>query len=129
MLPVLLKRHPERPVHSRERWSWALLLEDRDLLSTELRDILGALDVVVVADAVHPVMPIDEHRLRTDVLGEALQLCESIRTGHQLLDGLDAGVLAGLTSADPDAAKRYVRRLLEGADGEVAARLLENGSS
>jgi len=110
-------------------WTELRTHEDRDLLSTELRDILGALDVVVVADAVHPVMPIDEHRLRTDVLGEALRLCESIRTGHQLLDGFDAGALAGLTSADPDAAKRYIRRLLEGADGEVAARLLENGSS
>ncbi len=110
-------------------WTELRTNEDRDLLAAELQDILGALDVVVNADGVHPVVPIEEHRLRTDVLGQALRLSESIRAGHQTLGALDTSSLVGLTSDEPEAAKRYVRRLLVGADGEVAARLLDNGAS
>ena len=103
---------------------WAELCrdEDREMLGGELRDMLGALDVVVAAGAVHPVVPLDEHRGRTDVLGEVLRLAEAVRRGRATLRGVDASSLAGAVSGDASA---YVRLLLEEADGELAARLLE----
>jgi exonuclease SbcD len=110
-------------------WAELRTSENLDLLSEELREILGVLDVVVITDAVRPVMPIEEHRARTDVLGQALRLSESVRAGRRSLEGLDPNVLVGLTSEGPDAAERYVRKLLDGVDGELAARLLENGTS
>ncbi|GMV04930.1 MAG: hypothetical protein AMXMBFR53_12100 [Gemmatimonadota bacterium] len=97
--------------------------EDRRHLASELRELLAVLDVVVQADAVHPVLAVDDHRRRTDVLGEALRLVEAVRRGEARLD-VDPASLAALTSEDPRAVEHHVRRLLEGADGELAARLL-----
>jgi hypothetical protein len=110
---------------------WAELrdAEDREVLGRELARLVGALDVTVVADDVHPVIAIEEHRTRTDVLGEALRLCESIQRGTATLEHLDPGALAGVSSADPTALQGYVRRLLADAEGELAAQLLEDGSS
>jgi exonuclease SbcD len=110
---------------------WAELRnsEDRDLLATELRDILGVLDVVVTTAGIHPVIPIEEHRLRTDVLGEALRLCASVRCGDTTLPNLDRGQLVGITTDDPDALRDYINDLLDGAEGELAARLLEDSAS
>ncbi len=109
---------------------WAELREseDREMLGRELARILGALEVSVVADAVHPVIPIEEHRQRTDVLGEALRLCGQIRRGEAQLAHLEPGSLAGIGSADPAAVRAYVRRLLADAEGEIAAHLLEDGA-
>ncbi|MCH7991626.1 MAG: DNA repair exonuclease [Gemmatimonadetes bacterium] len=107
-------------------WAELRTNDDRDLLARELGEILGALDVVVITDGVHPVIPIDEHRLRIDVLGEALRLAEAIRRGEESLPSLDGSALVGLSSEDPGAVQAYVRRLLEGVDGELAARLLED---
>ena len=106
---------------------WAELRadEDRELLGDELRDILGALDVVVVADGVHPVVPLDEHRGRTDVLGEVLRLASAVRAGRAEVAAVDPTWLAGATSGDVSG---YVRRLLDEADGELAARLLEGAA-
>jgi len=109
-------------------WTELRTQEDRDLLARELAQLLGALEVTVVADAVHPVLSIDEHRTRVDVLGEALRLVGALHRGDARLDGLDAGDLAGVTSDDRVAVERYVRDLLVGIEGEVAARLLEQPS-
>lgn len=106
---------------------WAELRspEDRDHLATELTDILGALDVTVLAEAVHPVVSLEEHRLRTDVLGETLRLAESVRSGEADLPLLDPTSLVGITADDPASVRAYVRRLLRDTDGEIAARLLD----
>ncbi len=98
--------------------------EDRQLLAHELRELLGVLDVVVLAEGVHPLLPVDEHRRRTDVLGEALRLVGAVARGEARLSGVDAASLGSLTSEDPRALEALVRRLLEGAEGELAARLL-----
>jgi len=98
--------------------------ENRDVLARELAEVLACLDVVIMAERVHPVIPIHEHRIRTDVLGETLRLSESIRRGEARLTALEAGTLAGVTSEDPAAVDAYVRELLRDADGELAARLL-----
>jgi DNA repair exonuclease SbcCD nuclease subunit len=98
--------------------------EDRAALSEELVELLGALDVSVVHDAVHPVVAVEEHRGRPDVLGEALRLIEEIRRGQATLEGLDPGTLAGFTPEGQDAVDAYLRSLLQGVDGEVAARML-----
>lgn len=107
---------------------WAELQsdEDRDTLSGELRDLLGVLDATVVTDGVYPVIPIEEHRTRTDVLGEALRLAEDVRAGRASLSDVEADDLAGAPGASRDAVDAYVRELLEGIDGELAARLLED---
>ena len=110
-------------------WSELRDPEDRDMLGHELARLIGALGVTIVSDAVHPVIPIEEHRLRTDVLGEALRLVETIRTGEATLEPLDPGDLAGVGSSDPAALRAYVRRLLGDADGEVAAHLLDEGGA
>lgn len=98
--------------------------EDRALLAREVAGALDALDVAVVADRVHPVVPLEEHRRRVDALGASLRLLERVRRGEAELDTLDPEDLAGVDGDDPEAVARWVRHLLEGADGELAARFL-----
>jgi hypothetical protein len=110
-------------------WAELRRVENLEMLASELVGILGALDVTVVADGVHPVLPIEEHRLRTDVLGEALRLAEAVRRGERTLMHVDAASLAGHGSGDPAALRAYVRRLLSDVDGEIAAQLLDDRAS
>jgi len=109
-------------------WGELRTRENQEMLGSELREILGALEVVIVSDGVHPVVELDEHRQRTDVLGAALRLCDALRRGDASIDGIVAGSLAG---GDSDAAglRAYVTRLLDGADGEIAGRMLESPGS
>jgi exonuclease SbcD len=109
-------------------WSELRTEEDRDLLSLELREMLDALDVTVVADAVYPAVALDEHRLRTDVLGEILRLVGDVRRGESSLATLERSDLVGLASEDPARQDAYVRSLLDGADGELASRMLEEAT-
>ena len=106
-------------------WSELRTEEDRELLARELGDLLGALEVMVVADGVHPVLSLEEHRARVDVLGEALRLAGRLRREESLLPGLEPADLVGIASDDRAVLARYVRDLLAGVDGEIAARLLE----
>jgi len=98
--------------------------EDRELLARELTGHLDALEVTVVTDRIHPVVPVEEHRERVDVLGASLRALEAVRRGDATLSSLDPAELAGLPDPDPEAVARYVRRLLEGSEGELAARFL-----
>jgi hypothetical protein len=43
--------------------------------------------------------------------------------------GLDPGDLVGISSDDPLVVDRYVRDILDGIDGEIAARLLDAPAS
>jgi DNA repair protein SbcD/Mre11 len=106
-------------------WKDLSARENIRVLEHELADILGVLDVAVIADRVHPLVPVEEHRVRADVLGATLRLAESIRRGEARLDGLDPSALAGVPSHDREVVDAYVRELLDGTDGEVAARLLD----
>jgi DNA repair exonuclease SbcCD nuclease subunit len=105
---------------------WAELRSEEDVehVAAELRDVLGALEVTVTAEGVHPVLSIREYATRVDVLGEALRLCDAIRRGAAKLD-VAPGDLAGIGGEDSDTVDAYVRGLLEGADGQLAARLVE----
>lgn len=103
--------------------------EDRNVLAGELREMLDCLDVVVLSEGVHPPLPIEDHRVRPDVLGEALRLVEALRRGETRLEGLDSESLAGVGSEEPAAVDRYVRDLLEEAEGELIARILGSGTS
>lgn len=107
-------------------WSELQREEDLETLAAELRDLLGVLDVIVTASAVHPVIDLDEHRARTDVLGEALRLAERVRSGEVTIPLVSADDLAGAPGASPEAVQAYVRSLLEDIEGEIAARLIED---
>jgi hypothetical protein len=96
--------------------------EDRETLGRELAAALDALEVRVGAERVHPPVPLDERRRREDVLGLALRLLEEVRGGGADLPGVGPGELAG--APEPDAAERWIRRVLDGGDGELAARFL-----
>jgi exonuclease SbcD len=109
-------------------WAELRRQEDLEMLGTELTQILGALDVVVLAEGVYPIVPLEEHRQRTDVLGEALRLAEEIRSGSGTLAHVP-GSLAGVGSDDPTIVAAYVRRLLTDSEGEIAARLLEGAGA
>lgn len=98
--------------------------ENVRILEHELTDMLGVLDVSVIADRVHPLVPVEEHRVRGDVLGASLRLAEAIRRGETRLDGLDPAALAGVAGDDPALVDAYVRELLTDTDGELASRLL-----
>jgi exonuclease SbcD len=109
-------------------WSELRSEEDHEHVASELREILGALEVTVTAEGVHPVLAIREFASRVDVLGEALRLCDSIRRGQTKLD-VAAGDLAGIGGDEAHTVEAYVRSLLEGADGELVARLVETDGS
>jgi len=106
-------------------WAEVRRQEDREHLEGELTSLLGALEVTLLADGVHPVLDLDEHRSRIDVLGEALRLSEAVRRGGTTLRGLHAGDLAGVVSDEPRALQGYVRSLMTDLDGELAALLLD----
>ena len=110
-------------------WSTLRNEEDRELVARELGELLGALEVSLQTEAVHPVLALDEHRERVDVLGEALRLARAVRRGEARLPGLGAGDLAGAPSDDQAVVERYVRELLGDVDGEIAARLLSTPSA
>lgn len=109
-------------------WTELRSAEDRDHVASELRELLGVLEVTVSAEDVHPVLSLREHAARVDVLGEALRLCASVRTGATKLD-IAPGDLARIGADDSLGVDGYVRDLLSGADGELAARLLETTST
>jgi len=97
---------------------------DLDVVARELKEITGVLDLTVVADRVHPVVSVEEHRARPDVLGEVLRLAAAVRRGEERVPGVDPGDLAGVAGDDAQALERYVQDLLRDVDGELAARLL-----
>jgi len=105
-------------------WTELRSEEDRNHVASELRELLGVLEVTVSAEGIHPVLSLREHAARVDVLGEALRLCEAVRRGETKLD-IGAGDLARMGADDSLGVDGYVRELLAGADGELAARLLE----
>lgn len=108
-------------------WAELRTTEDQETLASELAPMLGALEVVVSSEGVHAALDLDEHRGRTDVLGEALRLAAEVREGRMTLTEIDATSLAGVTSDDPISVAAYVRALLRETDGELAMRLLDTG--
>jgi DNA repair exonuclease SbcCD nuclease subunit len=95
-----------------------------ETLQGELRKVTGALDVEVRTRALSPPIAWEDHRERSDVLGEALRLVEEIRAHPHLLE-IDPTQLAGLAHAGGEAElDQYIRRLLDGAEPAVAAALL-----
>ncbi|HSM05215.1 MAG TPA: DNA repair exonuclease [Longimicrobiales bacterium] len=96
--------------------------EDRNHLARELEDTLGVLEVTLDTLGVHAPVDAAEHRGRSDVLGVALHLLEALREGRSELPEL-AEELAGAPA--PEELAGYVSRVLEGAEGELASRLLD----
>jgi exonuclease SbcD len=97
--------------------------DERRIVADELAGDLGALDVTVETAGLHPVVSIDEHRRREDVLGEALRLVAAVRADAGTIP-LTVDDLAGFEADRSDDVNAYVRSLLRGAEGEIVARLL-----
>ena len=99
--------------------------EERGTIAREAAEELGLLDAEVQAGPLHPVVRVEDHLGRVDVLGTALRLLEDVRSGRAAVPGLQVEELAGLDRPDAMDAVDYVRSLLEDADGELVARMLE----
>ena len=110
--------------------SWKRLSdeEERVTLAREAAEEIGLLDAEVQAGPLHPVVRVEDHLGRKDVLGTALSLLEDVRGGQTTVLGLPVEELAGLDRPDAMDAVAYVESLLEGADGELIARMLERGT-
>ena len=110
--------------------SWKRLREEEEriTLAREAAKEFGLLDAEVQAGPLHPVVHVEEHLGRLDVLGTALRLLDDVRLGRTTVLGLQVEELAGLDHPDAMDAVAYVESLLDGADGEIIARMLERGS-
>lgn len=99
--------------------------ENLRILADELEAVLGVLAAEVRAERTHPVVDVEAHRERSDVVGEVLELLDRVRSGETTLDGTSPEELAGVSDADgDDAAPAYARELLRDAGEELLARLL-----
>ena len=102
--------------------------EERVTLAREAAAEIGLLDAEVQAGPLHPVVRVEDHLRRVDVLGTALRLLADVQRGQTTVPGLRVEELAGLDRPDAMDAVAYVESLLEGADGELIARMLERGT-
>ena len=106
--------------------AWQRLANDdeRANLAREVVQELGVLDVEIQPGPLHPVVRIADHVDRADVLGTALRLLAAVRAGNAVVPELQVEKLAGMDHLDAADPVTYVRSLLEGADGELLARML-----
>lgn len=95
--------------------------EEQAHLSREIEDRLGVLEAQVRLDGLHAPVDVREHQGREDVLGSALRLVEELRSGDVELPGL----LDELALQPEGELADYLAGILEGARGDLAARLLE----
>ncbi len=97
--------------------------EDVAVLEDELAAVLGALDVTVWTSAVHPVIEVGDYRGRDDVLGEALRLLLRVENGHEPLETIDPGELAGYSGTSSTEREAYLRTLFQGLSVDAIARM------
>jgi hypothetical protein len=97
--------------------------DDQDHLREELVYRLGLLDLTLEIGSVHPQVRADEHRVREDVLGEALRLVSDVRAGGASLTGLSSEQLIGLE--EPERLHEYIADLLDTGEAEVLSRMLK----
>lgn len=97
--------------------------EELDTLEQECTDCLGALSVRIRADGTHAVVRLADHIDRQDALGASLRLCGRVAAGDDRL-GLEEADFAGFDQERDGSIEAYLRRLLDGADAEIMARML-----
>ncbi|GMR12234.1 MAG: hypothetical protein BMS9Abin29_0423 [Gemmatimonadota bacterium] len=97
--------------------------ENQEHLRSELEMLLRVLHVSLRVGEVHRPVDLAEHLLRTDVLGEALRLAQSIRESPGRELPFEPGELIGIGNSDTP--EDYVRDLLDGIEEEILARMLE----
>ncbi len=105
-------------------WRQLRSVAERETLEAELTGELGAVDVVVQVDALHPPFDPRTHRDRDDALGWGLRALEALLNGDGSLEGLETG-LQGWDPRQEDL-QTYLRRTLEGADADLASRMLRS---
>lgn len=88
--------------------------------------IAGFLDVELATQGLTRPLDLDLARARNDVLGESLRLLAAIHTNPSALERFAPAELAGCP--DPTERSAYLRSLLDGADREIAHRLLVTDS-
>ncbi len=108
-------------------WRELRMDENREALESALQARLGVLDAVLSTEGVLPAVPVAELRARPDPLGEALRLLEEVRADPTLLELPAAVELQGEDHPEEGTPDAYLRRLLEDAEAELAARFLGEG--
>jgi hypothetical protein len=105
---------------------WRLVTDQDELcgLAETVRARLGLLWVDVFAPRVHPILDVDEHVDRPDVLGEALRLTRSMLEGTEPLPDLDEHELALPRLHEVRETAAYLSGLLDGSMEDVLARLV-----
>ncbi len=103
--------------------------EERETLGEELAARLGALWVDVWTRGAYPLTPLDDHAGRNDHLGEALRLLGHVRTGRIDVLSLAPSDLAGAEDEGRAGRSRYLSSLLDGASGELIARMVVDPSA
>ncbi len=94
--------------------------DEQEALGRELTGALGVIDVLVLADHVHPVVRVQDHVDREDVLGFALRLTRRIASGSGELPDLEAELAAG---SPEGGIVNYLADVLGDAEGEILSRL------
>lgn len=104
---------------------WRKLREREELeaLEQECADCLGAMSVRIRPGGTHAMVRLADHIDRQDALGASLRLCRRVAAGDDGL-GLTDADLAGFDPERHGSLEAYLRRLLDGADAEIMARML-----
>lgn len=105
-------------------WERIRAEEELEGLEEDLAARLGVLAVELRTGELAPPASPEDHRERQDVLGECLRLLGEIREGDRELPGIEAGLLGSFDPRGGASLSGYVADLLEGAEGEILARLL-----
>ena len=108
---------------------WRKLREQEELeaLEQECADCLGAMSVQIRAGGTHAAVRLEDHIDRQDALGASLRLCRRVAAGDERL-GLAEADLAGFDRERHGSLEAYLRRLLDGADAEIMARMLTDAA-
>lgn len=102
--------------------------EELDALAQECADCIGAMSVRIRAGGTHAVVRLADHVGRQDALGASLRLRDRVAAGDDGL-GLTEADLAGFDRERHGSIEAYLRRLLDGGDAEIMARMLTGAAT
>ena len=100
--------------------------EEAEYLAEELTRKLGFLYAEVRTAAVRPLVRVDEHEGRPDVLGAVLELAKEVAAGDSGRLGLGPADFRGFDPNRHGALDAYLARLLKGGEEEIVSKMLKD---